>query len=148
MRHLVRCLRYLRPYWHLAALSVLFVFLASALSLLAPWPLQVLIDNVLGGKPLPGWMGDVLGPLGGARGKLLLVHGTGDDNVHYQHVDRLVHELVKHGKLFEMLAYPNRTHAIAEGPGTRAHVYASLADFLQRRVPAGPRDPTPSGGGK
>ncbi len=71
---------------------------------------------------------------------LLVMHGTGDDNVHYQHVDRLVDELVEHGKLFEMLAYPNRTHAIIERPGTRAHVYASLADFLQRRVPAGPRE--------
>ena len=73
------------------------------------------------------------------RAPLLLVHGTGDDNVHYQHTDRLVDELVEHGKLFELLAYPNRTHAIVEGRGTRAHVYASLADFLQRRVPAGPR---------
>ena len=52
---------------------------------------------------------------------------------------RLVDELVKHGKLFEFLAYPNRSHGIAEGEGTRAHLYASLADFLQRRVPAGPR---------
>ena len=73
------------------------------------------------------------------QAKLLLVHGTGDDNVHYQNSERLVDELVKHGKLFEFLAYPNRSHGIAEGEGTRAHLYASLADFLQRRVPAGPR---------
>lgn len=73
------------------------------------------------------------------KGHLLLVHGTGDDNVHYQHSERLADELIKHGKLFEMLAYPNRTHSIAEGKGTRAHVYGSLADFVQRRVPAGPR---------
>ncbi len=70
---------------------------------------------------------------------LLLVHGTGDDNVHWQHSERLVDALVAHGKLFEYLAYPNRTHAIAEGQGTRAHLYAALADFLQRRVAAGPR---------
>lgn len=53
----------------------------------------------------------------------------------------LVDELVKHGKCFEMLAYPNRTHAIAEGRGTRAHLCDALADFLQRRVPAGAREP-------
>jgi dipeptidyl-peptidase 4 len=70
---------------------------------------------------------------------LLLVHGTGDDNVHYQHSERLVDELVRHGKLFECLPYPNRTHALAEGDGTRAHLYAALADFLQRRVASGPR---------
>ena len=72
-RMLVRCLHYLRPYWHLAGLSVLFVFVGSALSLLAPWPLQVLVDNVLEGKPLPGWLGDVLGSLGAERGRLLVL---------------------------------------------------------------------------
>ncbi len=72
------------------------------------------------------------------RAKLLLVHGTGDDNVHFQHSERLFDELVKHGKQFEYLAYPNRSHAIREREGTRAHLYAALADFLQRRVPAGP----------
>ncbi|MBL8753021.1 MAG: DPP IV N-terminal domain-containing protein [Planctomycetes bacterium] len=73
------------------------------------------------------------------KAPLLLVHGTGDDNVHYQHTERLVDTLVAHGKRFEMLAYPNRTHAIRERDGTRAHLYDALADFLQRRVPAGPR---------
>jgi dipeptidyl-peptidase-4 len=73
------------------------------------------------------------------KAHLLLVHGTGDDNVHYQHSERLVNELIKHGKMFEFMPYPNRTHAIAEGKGTRTHVYAELADFLNRRVAAGPR---------
>lgn len=75
----------------------------------------------------------------GLRAPLLLVHGTGDDNVHWQHSERLVDALVAHGKRFEYLAYPNRTHAIAEGAGTRAHLYDALADFLRRRVPAGGR---------
>ena len=74
------------------------------------------------------------------KGHLLLVHGTGDDNVHFQHSERLFDELVAHDKQFEYLAYPNRTHAIAEGRNTRAHLYAALAGFLNRRVPAGPRD--------
>ncbi|MBL9077987.1 MAG: DPP IV N-terminal domain-containing protein [Planctomycetes bacterium] len=71
------------------------------------------------------------------QGHLLLVHGTGDDNVHFQHSERLFDELVAQNKLFEYLAYPNRTHAIREGRNTREHLYASLADFLNRRVPPG-----------
>lgn len=73
------------------------------------------------------------------QGALLLVHGTGDDNVHYQNSERLVDELIAHDKRFEFLAYPGRTHSIGEGRGTRRHLYGSLADFLRRRVPAGPR---------
>ncbi|MBL8751109.1 MAG: DPP IV N-terminal domain-containing protein [Planctomycetes bacterium] len=73
------------------------------------------------------------------KAHLLLVHGTGDDNVHFQHSERLFDELVAHDKQFEYLAYPNRTHAIVEGENTRAHLYAALSDFLKRRVPAGPR---------
>ncbi|HLQ38749.1 MAG TPA: prolyl oligopeptidase family serine peptidase, partial [Planctomycetota bacterium] len=73
------------------------------------------------------------------KGALLLVHGTGDDNVHYQNSERLVDELVAAGKQFEFFAYPNRTHAIAEGRGTRTHLYTLLGSFLQRRVPAGPK---------
>lgn len=73
------------------------------------------------------------------KAHLLLVHGTGDDNVHFQHSERLFNELVANDKQFEYLAYPNRTHAIAEGKNTRAHLYGALSDFLNRRVPAGPR---------
>ncbi|MCR9244103.1 MAG: S9 family peptidase [bacterium] len=72
-------------------------------------------------------------------GKLLLVHGTGDDNVHFQHSERLFDELVEHDKRFEYLAYPNRTHSIREGKNTRRHLYGSLADFLTRHVPTGAR---------
>ena len=53
----------------------------------------------------------------GLKGKLLLVHGSGDDNVHYQGTERLVNRLVELGKPFDLMVYPNRTHAIAEGPG-------------------------------
>jgi dipeptidyl-peptidase-4 len=76
---------------------------------------------------------------GQLQGALLLVHGTADDNVHYQNAERLVDALIAHGKRFEFLAYPNRSHSIHEGKGTRAHLYDSLLDFLRRRVPAGPR---------
>lgn len=73
------------------------------------------------------------------QGDLLLVHGTADDNVHFQNSERLFDALVAHGKLFEYLAYPNRSHSIYERKGTRAHLYGSLADFLRRRVASGPR---------
>ena len=56
------------------------------------------------------------------EGDLLLVHGTGDDNVHYQGTERLIDVLIAAGKPFEMMAYPNRTHAIREGEGTTRHL--------------------------
>ena len=59
--------------------------------------------------------------------------------MHFQNSERLFDKLVEHGKLFEYLAYPNRSHSIYERPGTRLHLYGSLADFLGRRVPAGPK---------
>jgi len=46
------------------------------------------------------------------RGDLLVVHGTGDDNVHYQGTERLINALVAANKPFQMMAYPNRTHGI------------------------------------
>lgn len=67
---------------------------------------------------------------------LLLVHGTGDDNVHFQHSERLFDVLVANQKMFEYLAYPNRSHGIYERKGTRQHLYASLANFLNRHIPA------------
>ncbi|RME95519.1 MAG: S9 family peptidase [Verrucomicrobia bacterium] len=77
------------------------------------------------------------------RGKLLLVHGTGDDNVHYQGMEALIDELVAHGKSFRMMAYPNRTHSIREGVGTTRHLYRLLTSFLTENLPAGPRQPSP-----
>ena len=75
----------------------------------------------------------------GLRGDLLIVHGTGDDNVHYQGTERLVNRLVELGKSFQMMAYPNRTHGIYEGPGTTIHVYELLERFLTTHLPAGGR---------
>jgi dipeptidyl-peptidase-4 len=56
------------------------------------------------------------------EGKLLLVHGTGDDNVHYQGSELLINKLVKHNKQFDLMAYPNRRHGIVEGKGTSLHL--------------------------
>ncbi len=75
----------------------------------------------------------------GLAGKLLLVHGSGDDNVHFQGSERLINRLVELGKPFDFMLYPNRSHAINEGAGTQHHVYALLARYLSEHVPAGPR---------
>ncbi len=66
----------------------------------------------------------------GLTGRLLIIHGTGDDNVHYQGTERLVNRLVELGKSFDLMVYPNRTHSISEGEGTQLHIYSLIARFL------------------
>jgi len=80
----------------------------------------------------------------GLRGKLLLVHGSGDDNVHFQGSERLVNRLIALDKPFDFMDYPNRTHAIDEGEGTAVHLHERLARFLQENLPAGPRKVPPA----
>jgi dipeptidyl-peptidase-4 len=73
------------------------------------------------------------------KGKLLYIHGTGDDNVHYQNAELLLNELIKYNKQFKFMAYPNRSHGIYEGPGTRLHLQTMYTEFLKENLPAGPR---------
>lgn len=75
----------------------------------------------------------------GLRGKLLIVHGSGDDNVHYQGTERLVNKLVSLDKPFDLMVYPNRSHCICEGQGTTLHVYSLLTRYLLTNLPAGGR---------
>ena len=75
----------------------------------------------------------------GLKGDLLIIHGSGDDNVHVQGTERLVNRLVELGKPFDLMIYPNRTHAIAEGPGTTVHVYRKIAKYFLDHLAAGPR---------
>jgi dipeptidyl-peptidase-4 len=75
----------------------------------------------------------------GLRGKLLLVHGSGDDNVHFQGTEKLVNRLIELGKPFDFMVYPNRTHAIAEGRGTTLHIRSLIARYFQEHLPPGPR---------
>lgn len=70
-------------------------------------------------------------------GNLLLIHGTGDDNVHYSNMEMLVNELVKNGKQFQMMSYPNRTHSISEGSGTFQHLSKLYTNYLKRNCPSG-----------
>jgi dipeptidyl-peptidase-4 len=75
----------------------------------------------------------------GLKGKLLIVHGSGDDNVHYQGTERLVNRLVELGKPFEVMVYPNRTHAISEGAGTSLHIQSLIARYFLEHLPPGGR---------
>jgi dipeptidyl-peptidase 4 len=79
----------------------------------------------------------------GLRGRLLIVHGSGDDNVHYQGTERLVNRLVALDKPFDFMAYPNRSHCICEGRGTTLHIFSLLTRYLMEHVPAGPRPAIP-----
>jgi len=71
----------------------------------------------------------------GLKGDLLIVHGSGDDNVHYQGTEMLVNELVKQNKQFSMMVYPNRTHSISEGENTTRHLFTLLTDYLFKHLP-------------
>ena len=71
------------------------------------------------------------------QGNLLYIHGTGDDNVHYDNAEMLINELIKHGKLFQFMPYPNRSHGIGEGEGTTAHLRKLYTDYLKRYCPPG-----------
>lgn len=63
------------------------------------------------------------------EGKLLLIHGTGDDNVHFQNAVALQNELIKKGKQFESFYYPDKAHSIG-GLATRHHLYKMMANFV------------------
>ncbi len=70
-------------------------------------------------------------------GDLLIIHGTGDDNVHYQSFERMVNELIAHNKKFTMMSYPNRSHSLSEGENTERHLYELMLSYLRGNLPAG-----------
>ena len=69
------------------------------------------------------------------RGNLLIVHGSGDDNVHYQNTEAMVNALVAANRPFQLMVYPNRTHSISGGP-TRQHLFTLLTKFVEENLPA------------
>lgn len=73
------------------------------------------------------------------RGNLLYIHGTGDDNVHYNNAELLINELVKYNKQFELMSYPNRTHSLSEGVGTTQHLRNLFTKYLKEHCPPGGR---------
>jgi dipeptidyl-peptidase 4 len=67
------------------------------------------------------------------KGNFFLIHGTGDDNVHFQNAVMLQNALIKSGKQFESFYYPNRNHGISGG-NTRLHLYQMMTDYLVRKL--------------
>ncbi|UZR98139.1 S9 family peptidase [Chondrinema litorale] len=108
----------------------------------APVTLQFLYDNVYQerymGLPWENKEGYIKGsPITYAKnleGKLLIMHGTGDDNVHYQNTEMLINELVRQNKIFSLMSYPNRSHGIYEGQNTSRHVREMLTWYLKNNL--------------
>jgi dipeptidyl-peptidase-4 len=72
------------------------------------------------------------------QGKLLIMHGTADDNVHYQSFEMLTNELIKHNKLFDQMVYPMRAHGISERENTSYHLRQTMEKFwLENLEPGG-----------
>jgi dipeptidyl-peptidase-4 len=67
------------------------------------------------------------------EGALLLVHGSADDNVHFQNSMEMVDALVAEGKDFDFFAYPNRNHGIYGG-NTRLHLFNMMLDFVRENL--------------
>ncbi len=73
------------------------------------------------------------------KGHLLYIHGTGDDNVHFNSAEQLINVLIAEGKQFQLMTYPNRTHSISEGKGTSQHLSQLYTDYLRMYCPPGGR---------
>ena len=69
------------------------------------------------------------------QGNYLLIHGTGDDNVHFQNSAEMVEKLENAGKQFEFRIYPNKNHSIYDATGnTRLNLYQLMTDFILRKL--------------
>ena len=77
----------------------------------------------------------------GLQGHLLMIHGSGDDNVHYQGVELMLNRLITLNKQVDFMSYPNRTHCICEGNGTTLHIYTTLTRYLIEHLKPGPQAP-------
>jgi dipeptidyl-peptidase-4 len=80
-----------------------------------------------------GYDDSIVSAAGSLRGSLLLVHGTSDDNVHLQNTIQMADALIKAGKQFRLMVYPNKTHGIA-GPGTRTQLFHMMEDFWNKEL--------------
>lgn len=109
----------------------------------APVPDRTLYDTIYEerymGLPKDNADGYKLGsPLAHAKqlkGDLLIIHGTGDDNVHYRGTEMLINELIAHNKTFTVMPYPNRDHAINTGKGISRHLYELMTNWLHTHLP-------------
>jgi dipeptidyl-peptidase-4 len=87
--------------------------------------------------------GSPLSYVKGLRGNLLLIHGGGDDNVHFQNSEMLINALIAANKPFTMMEYPNRTHCICQGRNTQAHLFELITRYLDQNLKAAPATSTP-----
>ena len=76
---------------------------------------------------------DVTKSAANLHGALLLVHGTSDDNVHFQNSIQMIDALIKAGKQFRLMIYPNKTHSIA-GKEARVHLFEMIEDHFEREL--------------
>lgn len=73
------------------------------------------------------------------EGELMIIHGTADDNVHYQSFEMLVDRLIEHNKLFSMMSYPMRSHGINERENTSLHLRRTMESFWIGKLTPGGR---------
>jgi dipeptidyl-peptidase-4 len=78
--------------------------------------------------------GSPISYVNGFQGNLLLVHGGGDDNVHFQNSELLINALVAANKPFQMMEYPNRTHCICQGKNTTLHLFSLITRYLDQNL--------------
>lgn len=78
--------------------------------------------------------GSPLSYVRGFRGNLLLIHGSGDDNVHYQNSEILINALVSLNKPFTLMEYPNRTHCLCQGRNTQLHLFELITRYLDQNL--------------
>jgi dipeptidyl-peptidase-4 len=85
-------------------------------------------------------MGSVLGSVANLVDPLLVIHGTGDDNVHVQHTLQLADRAWRAGVRFDLMLFPNLTHGI-HAPGSHLQVFGAIADYFERHLAPDPRPP-------
>ncbi|HVR26931.1 MAG TPA: S9 family peptidase, partial [Candidatus Polarisedimenticolia bacterium] len=76
---------------------------------------------------------DVTSAAANLHGALLIAHGTGDDNVHFQNSVQMINALINAGKQFRLMIYPNKTHSIA-GSESRDHLFHMIQDHFEREL--------------
>ena len=81
-------------------------------------------DNYIAGSPITHAKN--------LKGNLMIIHGTADDNVHYQSFERMANELIKYNKMFDMMSYPMRAHGISERENTSLHLRETMVRYWQR----------------
>ncbi len=74
------------------------------------------------------------------KGDLLVIHGTADDNVHYQNTEQLIAKLIENDKDFSLMIYPDNAHALDDTPNSKRHLYRTMQNFILDHLPPGPRD--------